>query len=335
MPAPDERGCPYCAADIDIAAGIATPQSAISIAALTAAMENPGWLTHLYTCRSWSIHQIAARTGLGRQRVSRILKAHGVTVSSRGAGRPRPGTRRAEAPDTPRRIRELYENSRLSSREVAEILGLPERTVRERLRMYGVTARTRGGWNREDRTTVPADVLTTLYLEDGMTAAEVGAHLGVSANTVLRSAHTFGLPVRAGGAVPLPGPEEIQLISALYADSLIDSALTAHSVPRIPPGGTISERFPEPVPLTTPLLKDLYWGCGAGLSHIELVTGQAAESIRGFMRRAGIPLRPSGGRSPFLRRWRDAEQKRSVSLNRCAPPRPTVRRSSRHPAAGI
>ncbi len=63
-------------------------------------------------------------------------------------------------------------------------------------------------------------------------------------------------------------------------------------------------RADSPVPLTTPLVKDLYRGCGTGLSHIELLTGQPAMTVRGFMRRAGIPPRHPGGRTPFLRRWR-------------------------------
>ena len=37
--------------------------------------------------------------------------------------------------------------------------------------------------------------------------------------------------------------------------------------------------------------------------HIQLLTGQAAETVRAFMRRSGIPLRPAGGRTPFVRRW--------------------------------
>ncbi len=44
---------------------------------------------------------------------------------------------------------------------------------------------------------------------------------------VLRSAHTLGIPVRAGGAVPRAGPEEIELILALYADELIAPVLAA------------------------------------------------------------------------------------------------------------
>jgi hypothetical protein len=43
------------------------------------------------------------------------------------------------------------------------------------------------------------------------------------------------------------------------------------------------------------------WGCGAALTHIELLTGQPAMTVRGFMRRAGIPLRRPARRSPSLR----------------------------------
>ena len=84
--------------------------------------------------------------------------------------------------------------------------------------------------------------------------------------------------------------------------------LDARDVPRVPPGAPLWQRFPDPVPLTVPLVKDLYWGCGAGLAHIELLTGQPAMTVRGFMRRAGIPLRHPGGRTPFLRRWRESRQ---------------------------
>jgi hypothetical protein len=265
---------------------------------------DPGWLAHLYACRGLSTYQIAARTGVDRQRVTRALRKAGVTLRPRGAGRLRPVRRIGDPPDLPQLLRELYEEAQLGSRQIAAILGLPERTVRSRLSRYGIKARSRGGWNREDRTTVPAAVLAGLYVDLGMTAAEVGQRLGVSGGTVLRSAHSLGVPVRSGGVAPLPGPEEIELVRALYADVLIAVALTEHGVPRVPAGGSLSQRFPVPVRLTTPLVKDLYWECGAGLNHIELLTGQAAGSVRGFMRRAGIPLRHAGGRTPFLRRWR-------------------------------
>jgi hypothetical protein len=265
---------------------------------------DPAWLRHLYLCRECSTYEIADRIGLNRQRVTRMLRKAGVPLRPQGAGRRRALRRAGDPPDLPRLMRDLYEGAKLSSGQVSAILGVPERTVRERLRRYGITARSRGGWSREDRKTVPAEVLQSLYSELGMTAAEVGRRLGISGNTVLRDAHSLGIPVRSGGAVPLSGPGEIELVAALYADPLIAAVLTAHGIPRVPAGGSLADRFPRPVPLTTPLVKDLYWACGTGLNHIELLTGQAAESVRKFMRRAGIALRPPGGRTPFLRRWR-------------------------------
>ncbi len=43
---------------------------------------------------------------------------------------------------------------------------------------------------------------------------------------------------------------------------------------------------------------------GAMPVRLPLLTGQPAITVRGFMRREGIPVRHPGGRTPFLRRWR-------------------------------
>ena len=281
------------------------------------------WLTHLYLCRGLSTYAIGEISGLDRQRVTRMLRRAGVPLRPRGAGRLRP-LRRDDPPGMPQVLAELYEAGRLGSKQIAAITGMPERTVRDRLRRYGIHVRTRGGWNREDRQLVAAEVLDDLYTRLGLTADEVGRRLGTSRGTVLRSAHALGVPVRAGGIVPVPGPEEIKLVEALYADPLIAAVLNARDVPRVPPGGPIWQRFPDPVPLTTPLVKDLYWGCGAALTHIELLTGQPAMTVRGFMRRAGIPLRHPGGRTPFLRRWR-ASPKAAWKPFRVSPQTPADR----------
>jgi hypothetical protein len=263
----------------------------------------PERLAHLYVCLGLSTYGIAGVSGIDRQRVTRLLRRAAVPVRSRGAGRLRP-VRRDDPPGLPRLLAELYEAGRLSSRQIGTVTGLPERTVRDRLRRYGIRRRTRGRWNREDRHTVPAGTLRRLYEQLGLTATEVGDLTGVSKNTVLRSAHALGVPVRTGAVADLPGHGRIELVRALYADDLITAVLVAHDIPRVRPGGPISERFPEPIPLTAPLVKDLYWSCGAALNHIELLTGQPAMTVRGFMRRAGIPLRNPAERSPFLRRWR-------------------------------
>lgn len=285
--------CAYCAA------GTATTPAA------------NGWppqrLAHLYLCRELSTYRIAELAGLDRQRVTRALRRAGVSLHPRGVGRFRPVRRRLDPPDLPGLIVQLYETAKLSSREIAAVTGVPQRTVRDRLRRYGVRVRSRGGWNREDRQMVPAEILRELYEQLGLTAAEVGVVIGASRSTVLRSAHDLGVAVRTGGAVPLSGPDEIELVAALYDDDLIASALHAHDIPRVPPGRPIWARFPDPIPLTAPLVKDLYWHCGSGLNHIELLTGQPAMTVRGFMLREGIPLRHPGGRTPFLRRWRTGQ----------------------------
>jgi len=282
------------------------------------------WLAHLYLCQGLSTYSISELTGLDRQRVTRVLRKAKVPLRPRGAGRPRP-LRRGDPPGIRQLLAGLYQAGRLGSPQIAAITGIPERTVRDRLRRYGITLRTRGGWNREDRQTVPAEILDDLYTRLGLTADEVGQLLGISRNAVLRSAHALGVPVRAGGAVPLRGPEEIELVRALYADPLIAAVLVARDVPQVPPGAALWTRFPSPVRLTVPLVKDLYWGCGAGLAHIELLTGQPAMTVRGFMQRTGIPLRHPGGRTPFLRRWREslrtADSSCTTPAQTCRPPR--------------
>jgi hypothetical protein len=303
--------CRYCHADQD--------------AASTRDGPDPARLAHLYRCQGLSTYAIGETTGLGRQRVTRMLRRAGVPLRPRGAGRLRP-LRRDDPPGLPRVLAELYEAERLSSAQVAAITGMPERTVRDRLRRYGIRVRTQGGWNREDRQLVAAEVLDDLYTRLGLTADEVGRRLGTSRSTVLRSAHALGVPVRAGGIVPVPGPQEIRLVQALYADPLIADVLDARDIARVPPGAPLWQRFPDPVPLTVPLVKDLYWGCGAALTHIELLTGQPAMTVRGFMRRAGIPLRHPGGRTPFLCRWR-AGLKAGRKPSRTSPLTPADRTS--------
>ncbi|HEX3958657.1 MAG TPA: hypothetical protein VHZ03_18850 [Trebonia sp.] len=265
---------------------------------------DPAYLAHLYEREGLSTYQIAELTGLDRQRITRILRRAGVSLRSRGAGRRRPVRRHGDPPGIKQIITSLYQDTRLNSREVSVLLGIPERTIRDRLRRYGIPARTRGGRNREERRLIPAEILIQLYIQLGLPATEVGRRLGTSGMVVLRSAHAYGLPVRTRGTFGGDEPEEIELIDALYADRLVAEVLRQHGIARVPAGGPIHSRFPVPVPLTTPLVKDLYWACGIGLAHIELLTGQPAMTARGFMRRAGIPLRQPGGRTPFIRRWR-------------------------------
>lgn len=147
--------------------------------------------------------------------------------------------------------------------------------------------------------------LDALYLRAGLSADETGRQLGVSRMVVLRSAHDQGVAVRLGGPPPSQGPTEIELLAALYADPQVRGTLDRHAVPVILSAGWLWERFPVPVPLTVRLVTDLYDGCGLSLHHIELVTGRPAAAARALLHASGVQLRAAGGRSPFMRRWRE------------------------------
>jgi hypothetical protein len=262
-------------------------------------------VSHLYECQGLSTYEIAKAVGISRQRVGRLLRKAGVPVKPRGAGRPRPpGAEQTALTDLAER---LYLQSNLSSGQISALLGVPERTIRSRLRTRGVPMRTRGRSKREDRATAPVEALGQLYVRAGLTAAEIGRRLGVPGRVVLRTAHDQGLPVRIGGPAPRNGPSAIELIDALYADPLVRRALLRHGIALRPGRGPIWQRFPAPVDVSPDLAKELYASCGLSLRHIELISGQPAETIRSRLRGQGIKLRSPGGKSPFMRRWRKSE----------------------------
>ena len=259
-------------------------------------------VAHMYTCMHLSTYRIGELTGIDRQRVRRLLGQAGVAVKPRGAGRPRVRDETQTALDE--LIARLYLESRWTSGRISALTGVPQRTVRDRLRAAGVRMRTRGRLNREDRRSLPADMLIRLYVRAGLSASDVGRLLGVSRQVVLRALHDEGLPVRVGGPEPSHGPTEIELIEALYADPLVRQTLSRYGIAQQPAAGPIWERFPVPLPLGRPLVEDLYVRCGLAVRHIELLTGQPSQTVLRMLQAHGIARRPAGGRTPFLSRWR-------------------------------
>ena len=292
----------------------------------------PERVAHLYACQGLSTYRIGDVVGIGRQRVTRLLHRAGVAVKARGSGRRRlPRGAGAGVPGT--LLAELYLRHRLTCAQISELTQIPPETVRDRLRADGIRLRTRGRFNREDRLAVDPHVLADLYVRAGLPSGEIGALLGVSRRVVLRTAHDEGLPVRIGGPPPSSGPAEIELITALYADPDVRQVLARHGLPTVPPGGPVWQRFPVPARLSPDVAEELYVSCGLGVHHIELLTGQPADCVRKLLRAAGVALRPAGGRSPFLRRWRAGQAGGSLAGSRDPgragpPPGPFYKRRS-------
>jgi hypothetical protein len=327
-PSDDVRGCPH-ALPADWRAGAPSAQMTVVV-------------SHLYSCEGLSTYRIGRLLGMHRQRVGRLLAQARVAVKPRGAGRPRRlSDEDAAAADA---LARLYVEAGLTTVQISALTGVPDRTVRDRLRARGVRLRTRGPVNREDRRSIPADVIADLYVAGGLSAAAVGRLLGVSGQIVLRAAHDEGLPVRVGGAEPSSGPTEIELIDALYDDPLVRHALARHRIGRSPAGGAIWQRFPVPLPVSPELAIELYVTCGLSVRHIELLTGQPSQTMLRLLQAQGVARRPAGGRSPFLRRWRagtdalaDDEARAPLSrASRIATEDGSIeKRSSSPPGAGI
>ena len=198
------------------------------------------------------------------------------------------------------RVRELYVDHRLSRREIAERLDLSEHAVRAALDRMGVDTRTRGGFNREDRTRIPAHVLRRLYGRQQLTVAQVAARLNSTPAVVSASLHEHGIPVRR--PTWQTPPEQVCVLNELYADPQVRAVLQRHGVPRRSRPGKLTDRFPVPVPLTAGLLRDLYEECGLSAKHVELLTGQSSVQVYRHLAAHAVPRRRAGGLSPWRRR---------------------------------
>ena len=268
-------------------------------------------IVELYVERDYSTRRIAETVGIDRQRVSQILRERGVNVARRGAGRRRP--LKVEGMIGEGLLRYLYINCQMSSVDIGKGLGISDRLVRSRLKLWGIETRTRGQFNRFDRGDVDSDELRPLYIEKEWAAASVGEELGISGNIVLRSAHSGRLPVRAGGSYRPSEAFDIVLIDALYEDVDVSRVLMHHGVPSKREAGPLWQRFPVPVELTKELLSDLYNACGVSTFHIELLTGSPTPTILRKLEEYGINRRGRGGRSPFMRRWHAARRQAAAN----------------------
>ncbi len=287
-------------ADAGLPSRLPPPGPAISDATIAA----------LYRAGPLPAAEIARRLGVSDYRVLGALRRESVDVDpARQAAAVRAyNERRQTRPPLPaRQTRQVIAAYRAghSYRQVAEQLGVTTGKVRAVLTNHGVPGRSRpliGPNSRSGRTQVSAGELRKLYVDSELPALDVAARLNSTPAVVYRTGHAHGIPIRQGGNGVIR-PTAVVLVDELYRDRQISAALDRHAVPRRAAGGDIAARFPDPVPLTEALLRELYTDAGCSSTQIELLTGQPQIVVRDLMRHLGIPLRPDRP-SPALRRIR-------------------------------
>ena len=194
-----------------------------------------------------------------------------------------------DLPDAPlpERVAHLRACQLLPAAKIAAVTGVDRRSVTRLLYEVATEASPRGAGRRRAREAAADEWLD-----------QVTAHLSRPDLT----------PVTRTGVRSARGPSELELLSALYADPKVRRVLDRHGVPVVTLAEPAWRRFPAPQPLSADLVSDLYAGCGLSLHHIELLTGRPAAAVGAVLRAKGIPLRRAGRSSPFLRRWRQAQE---------------------------
>lgn len=127
--------------------------------------------------------------------------------------------------------------------------------------------------------------------------------------------------MRIGGPEPSSGPADIELIEALYADPLVQHALSRYGIAPMPAGGSIWQRFPVPHMVSPELAEDLYAACGlaCGISNCSQASRRrrfcaccAAGVLRAGQPAAGPRSCVAGGRAPGDRCARPADRLRQL-----------------------
>lgn len=255
-------------------------------------------LTELYVTRRLDDAAIGALHGVPPYRVTQRRRELGVRRASVAPPHPEPpGT------PAPAQLHRWY----LTEGQTLEQIARRQHTTRERVKQWlqaaGVSVQPRT--TRETRKQLDPELLRELYVDREWTATQIALELDTSPNQVLRTLHEHDIPVRRGGPLrPRMNTPSQQRLAALYDDPDVAALLRRHDIPVQTEGGTITQRFSEPAEISTAFLIEAYTDIGLSAAHIEHLTGQSAERVLALLREHGVPVRPSGPSSPWLRRQR-------------------------------
>ena len=279
-------------------------RTGMSTSGLTAALERAGiprrgagvltvddqTLQRLYVDERLDADELAARFDVPPWTVRRRLRAAGI---QRPAGSPPGGWVPAEP-----ELRRRYADSHASLAELAVHYRVPATTARRWLELRGIALRqvpaSQGG-RTGDPVRLSRDELWELYVEQGLTATQIGDHVGVTKNVITTALHAQRIPVRPSGPSRKP---PVVLLDALYADGAITTVLARHGIPRRPQAGWLRQRWPDPVEPTEAALEELYMDVGLSAAHISLLTGLDVPGVRSRLQRAGVQTRNTS-RSPW------------------------------------
>ena len=248
---------------------------------------------HRHLNEGLSNEEIAKLYGVATWAVTRRLRLEKIRRPQ-----PKPAYTRPSPPVE--ELQALYVDEGATLAELATQHQVPHATVRRWLDNAGINRRARQHTtNVGRRIEMTTELLETLYVDEGWTAAEIGRHVGVSKKVVLAELHSCGIPVRPPG--PRRQPAE-PVLTQLYSDPDVRAALRRHEVPMVLTPGPLRGRFPIPVPLTADLLHDLYVTVGMSAARISLLTGHWESGVRAALQQAGIAARDEGTRSPWSQR---------------------------------
>jgi transposase-like protein len=203
-------------------------------------------LVQMYQQQEVTAAQIARQVGVPVGRVLKVLHDAGVQIDpARQAAAVRTAAAtRPKAPALPPSEGDWAEHQYRQGWAyslIAGALGRPHCAVRRELHDRGLATAQPLLPGRGSRVQAPADAVEELYVEEGMSAQQVGQALGLPGGVVLRTGHAHGMPIRQGGTPRVP--IELCLLDALYDDLEISRVLDRHHIPRRPATGHIAERL--------------------------------------------------------------------------------------------
>lgn len=205
-------------------------------------------------------------------------------------------------------LRRLYVEEGRTLEQIARAHRTSSRVVHDWLVAAGIAVAERT--SRAHRKSLDLGQLRELYVRRGWTAELIAVELDTTVQLVLRTLHEQGVPVRRPG--PQSGgrrPAVDRLLDDLYGDADVTGFLRRWGIPRREQTGPVASRFPTPVELSEPLLRDAYLDVGLSARQIEVLTGQPSEQILDALHAMGIPVRGSG-LSPWLRAYRGLSKTR-------------------------